>query len=87
VKDLAGPYRRTGWWKYKLKVTVEAIIGGITGTLQSPTALLLGRRDHHGRLRYVGRTGLLTEPQRRELAEHAAPAPATVTYRTRSPQP
>jgi ATP-dependent DNA ligase len=73
VKDLDGRYRRTGWWKYKLKATVEAIVGGITGTLESPTSLLLGRRDDGGRLRYIGRTGLLTVPQQREVTGFATP--------------
>ena len=31
VKDLTGKYRRTGWWKYKIRNTVEAIIGGGAG--------------------------------------------------------
>nr|WP_296064227.1 ATP-dependent DNA ligase [uncultured Actinoplanes sp.] len=67
IKDLAGRYRRTGWWKYKLRTTTEAIIGGVTGTLSEPDSLLLGRRDDRGRLRYVGRTGALTVPQRRDV--------------------
>jgi ATP-dependent DNA ligase len=73
IKDLSGRYRRTGWWKYKLKETVEAIVGGLAGTALSPTVLLLGRRDDRGRLRYVGRTSALTAPQRRELAAAAVP--------------
>jgi ATP-dependent DNA ligase len=73
IKDLAGRYRRTGWWKYKLKVTVEAIIGGLVGTMRAPTALLLGRRDERGRLRYVGRTSPLTAPQRQEITAAATP--------------
>jgi ATP-dependent DNA ligase len=47
VKDLASVYRVGGrgssWWKYKRRVTVEAIVGGITGALEDPRALLLGR--------------------------------------------
>ncbi|NMO51946.1 ATP-dependent DNA ligase [Actinoplanes sp. TBRC 11911] len=70
IKDLAGRYRRTGWWKYKLRVTAEAIVGGIT---EPPVSLLLGRFDDEGRLRYVGRTGMLTAPQRQEVAALAAP--------------
>ncbi|WP_433303995.1 ATP-dependent DNA ligase [Actinoplanes sp. CA-030573] len=71
VKDRAGRYRRTGWWKYKVRDTVEAIVGGVAGDLGHPTALLLGRRDRHGRLRYVGSTTPLTAPQRQEIAQHA----------------
>jgi ATP dependent DNA ligase domain len=73
IKDLAGRYRRTGWWKYKIKVTAEAIIGGVTGSLHDPSSLLLGRLDSRGRLRFVGHTGVLTVPQRREVAELATP--------------
>jgi ATP-dependent DNA ligase len=73
IKDLAGQYRRTGWWKYKLRITTEAIIGGVTGTLNEPTSLLLGRRDNRGRLRYVGHTGALTVPQRRDVAQLVQP--------------
>ena len=69
IKDLAGRYRRTGWWKYKLRVTAEAIVGGITDV----PSLLLGRFDDSGRLRYVGRTGPLTVPQRQEVIELATP--------------
>ena len=73
IKDRDGRYRRTGWWKYKLRVTAEAIVGGVVGGLEAPTALLLGRFDDGGRLRYVGRTGPLTVPQRREVTELATP--------------
>jgi ATP-dependent DNA ligase len=71
IKDLTGRYARTGRWKYKLKTTVEAIVGGLACTLDSPTSLLLGRRGARGRLRFVGRTGPLTTLQRREVAELA----------------
>ncbi|GIF01575.1 DNA ligase C2 [Paractinoplanes rishiriensis] len=71
VKDLAGRYRRTGWWKYKIRTTDEAIIGGLVGTLASPSAVLLGRLDYQHRLRYVGHTGPLTVPQQQEIAELA----------------
>ena len=50
IKDMTGRYRRTGWWKYKLKTTTEALIGGVTGTVMAPSTLLLARRDSRGRL-------------------------------------
>jgi ATP-dependent DNA ligase len=68
IKDPAGTYRRTGWWKYKLRATAEAIIGGVVGTIEAPTSLLLGRYDRHRRLRFVGLAGVLTGAARRELA-------------------
>ncbi|WP_213006048.1 ATP-dependent DNA ligase [Paractinoplanes toevensis] len=72
VKDLAGVYRVGGrgstWWKYKRKVTVEAIVGGVIGAVEEPRALLLGRFDDHGRrLRYVARTVPLALSQRQEI--------------------
>ncbi len=44
------------WRKYKVRVTTEAVIGAVTGSLAAPRTLLLGRYDRAGRLRYVGRT-------------------------------
>jgi ATP dependent DNA ligase-like protein len=73
IKDLASVYRVGGegssWWKYKRKVTVEAIVGGITGAIEDPRSLLLGRIDGRGRrLRYVARTASLALSQRQEIA-------------------
>jgi hypothetical protein len=71
VKDLAGVYRAGGrgssWWKYKRRVTAEAIIGGIIGAIEDPRALLLGRIDSRRRLRYVARTVPLALSQRQEI--------------------
>ncbi|GAA0587878.1 hypothetical protein GCM10010172_86090 [Paractinoplanes ferrugineus] len=74
VKDLASVYRVGGqgssWWKYKRRVTVEAIVGGITGALEDPRALLLGRIDGRSRrLRYIARTVPLALSQRQEIAQ------------------
>ena len=59
---------RRGWAKLRARATTEALLAGITGTRAAPEALLLGRLDSTGRLRYVGRTTPLTALQRRELA-------------------
>nr|WP_221380772.1 hypothetical protein [Actinoplanes polyasparticus] len=45
------------------KITVEAIVGGITGVIEDPRTLLLGRR-----LRYIARTVPLALSQRQEIA-------------------
>jgi ATP-dependent DNA ligase len=105
IKTLQGRYLpgRAGWQKVKHRRTVEMVIGGCTGTLTHPTALLLGRYDHHGRLRYLTQTHPLTPVQQRELAGlltptgppgHAhhpwpAPLPATwsLTFADRQPLP
>lgn len=55
-------------WKYKRRVTVEAIVGGITGAIDDPGTLLLGRIDGRGRLRYIARTVPLALSQRQEIA-------------------
>ena len=76
VKDLAGLYRGRGptWWKYKRRVTAEAIVAGVLGTAGNPAVVLLGRRDDRGRLRYVGRSTPLTVVQRAELSAQLAVA-------------
>lgn len=45
------------WWtKVKARSSAEAVVGGVVGPLEQPTALILGRPDDTGRLRIVGRT-------------------------------
>ena len=38
------------WQKLRTRVTAEAIVGGVTGTVGAPQELILGRYDR-GRLR------------------------------------
>jgi hypothetical protein len=63
------------------RVTTEAIIGGVIGTVDDPRMLLLGRLDDRGRLRYVARTVPLTLSQQQETgpmltaADDAQPRP------------
>jgi ATP-dependent DNA ligase len=70
VKDRRRGYRpdRHTWDKVRIHHTTDAIIGGVTGPLADPDALVLGRPDEHGRLRVAGRTRPLTPGQRAELA-------------------
>jgi ATP-dependent DNA ligase len=51
------PYRpgKRAWQKLRTRVTAEAIVGGVTGTVAAPQELILGRYDR-GRLRIAGRT-------------------------------
>ena len=44
------------------------MIGGVTGSLDRPTSLLLGRYDQHGVLRHVGQSHPLKADLRREFA-------------------
>jgi ATP-dependent DNA ligase len=64
---------RRGWAKYRVRMTTEAIIGGVTGSIRDPHTALLGRFDQRGRLRYTGRTAPLNPAQRRELAPLLSP--------------
>lgn len=62
------------WRKYKVRVTTEAVIGAVTGSLAAPrTLLLLGRYDRAGRLRYVGRSTTLSGAAGRAVADQLAP--------------
>jgi hypothetical protein len=42
--------------KIRTRLTAEAVVGGVLGSLEQPEALILGRPDPHGRLRVAGRT-------------------------------
>ncbi|MEW2810912.1 ATP-dependent DNA ligase [Streptomyces massasporeus] len=56
-KRLDEPYLPVrSWRKYKVRVTSEAIIGAVTGSLAAPRTALLGRYDRAGRLQYTGRS-------------------------------
>ncbi|MEU8048088.1 ATP-dependent DNA ligase [Micromonospora echinofusca] len=75
IKRRAGRYTpgRRGWGKFRTRVTTEAIVGGVTGSISNPDTVLLGRFDRRGRLRYTGRTHPLGTPQRLELATLLSP--------------
>jgi ATP-dependent DNA ligase len=61
AKRLDQPYRSgvRAWQKHRIRVTAEAVVGGITGSIDAPRELILGRHDEHGRLRIAGRTTTL----------------------------
>jgi ATP-dependent DNA ligase len=64
------PADHNAWRKIRVRNTTEAIVAGVTGSLQHPIRALLGRFDIHGHLRYVGRTTALTTVQATQLAPH-----------------
>ncbi|GIE81985.1 hypothetical protein Aph02nite_79350 [Actinoplanes philippinensis] len=70
IKQVSDRYRpgAKSWTKARARDTTEYVIGGVTGTLQHPTALLLGRFDDAGMLRYTGRTHPIRPEHRRDLA-------------------
>ncbi|WP_199515951.1 ATP-dependent DNA ligase [Nucisporomicrobium flavum] len=69
-KSPAGQYvpGQAVWQKTKAKHTEEYIIGGVTGSLDRPISLLLGRYDQRGILRVVGRTHRIRAAMRTELS-------------------
>jgi ATP-dependent DNA ligase len=75
LKRLDEPYRggTRSWRMYKVRVTTEAVVGAITGSLTVPRTVLLGRYDHQGRLQYVGRSTTLSQTAGRALADHLVP--------------
>jgi hypothetical protein len=80
------PYRagHRGWRKIRTRLTGEAVVGGVLGTVCGPQALVLGRFDGGGRLRVAGCTRPLTAAAAREVARllvpsiHGHPWPATI---------
>ncbi|GGV91003.1 hypothetical protein GCM10010228_80570 [Streptomyces massasporeus] len=75
-KRLDEPYLPLrSWRKYKVRVTTEAIVGAVTGSLAAPRTVLLGRYDRAGRLRYTGRSTTLSEAVGRALAQLLTPPP------------
>jgi hypothetical protein len=60
--------------KIRTRLTAEAIVGGVLGSLEQPEALILGRPDPQGRLRVAGRTGRLSPTVRSKIAALLTPA-------------
>ncbi|MEU7161344.1 ATP-dependent DNA ligase [Streptomyces chrestomyceticus] len=76
AKNLRQPYRAgaRGWRKVRTRHTTEALIGAITGTLEQPRTLLLGRLDEHQHLRFVGHSTPLDKRISQDLGAQIAPA-------------
>ncbi|MEW2397959.1 hypothetical protein [Streptomyces sp. NPDC046862] len=72
-KPLDESYRKgvPSWRKYKVRVTTEAMIGAVTGSIAAPRTLL-GRHDPSGRLQYVGRSTTLSRAAGRAVADQLA---------------
>jgi ATP-dependent DNA ligase len=62
------PGRADGWVKVRARQTTEYVIGGVTGSLERPTSLLLGRYDQLGVLRHVEQSHPLRADLRRTFA-------------------
>ncbi|RPK70273.1 ATP-dependent DNA ligase [Streptomyces sp. ADI97-07] len=87
IKDPCSRYRRgeRGWLKLRTRMTTEGITGAVTGTVHSPTSLLLGRFDPAGQLKLIARSTPLSRPAAAELGPVLRPAgqepPTPVTSR------
>jgi ATP-dependent DNA ligase len=64
------------WHKLRTRVTAEAVVGGVLGSVEAPRELILGRFDDRGRLRIAGRTTRLGPTAGAELAALLRPATA-----------
>lgn len=67
--------RQRSWLKYKPRTSTEAIVAAISGSVERPSSLLLGRYDRFGRLRFVGRTTSLPRATAAVLGAALAPGP------------
>jgi hypothetical protein len=56
------------------RLTAEAVVGGVLGSLEQPEALILGCPDPPGGLRVAGRTTPLPRAARTEIATMLTPA-------------
>ncbi|MCE3554502.1 hypothetical protein LWC33_23970 [Pseudonocardia sp. RS11V-5] len=69
AKRVDQPYCAGGraWRKVKTRLTAEAVVGGVLGSLAEPDVLVVGRYGAHGRLRVAGRTTPLPAAARAQL--------------------
>ncbi|MFR9802545.1 RNA ligase family protein [Pseudonocardia sp. RS010] len=76
AKRLDQTYRAGGrpWRKVKARMTAEAVVGGVLGSIGEPTALIVGRFNQRGRLRVAGRTTALDASARLRLPSLLAAA-------------
>ncbi|WP_228121281.1 ATP-dependent DNA ligase [Streptomyces fagopyri] len=75
-KRLDAPYRpaETGWLKYMVRESTEAVVGAVTGPPATPRSLPLGRYDDHGQLQYIVRTTTLPRTAGAAVSEHLTAA-------------
>jgi ATP-dependent DNA ligase len=71
AKGLEQAYRagKRDWLKVRVRDTIEAIVGAVTGPLTAPDRLILGQYDLAGKFVIIGGTSSLRPRQRRAVAE------------------
>lgn len=72
IKGVESRYEsgKRGWAKLRIRDTTEAVVGAVTGSLTSPTRLVLGFHDPTGRLIIAGATTDLSVGQRLDVAPY-----------------
>ncbi|MFB7776282.1 ATP-dependent DNA ligase [Streptomyces bauhiniae] len=65
-----------GWYKIRRRDTTEAVVGAVTGTMEHPQTLVLGRYDEEGVLRAVARSTPLHPDRGRHVGAWLTPGPA-----------
>ncbi|AMM34754.1 DNA ligase (plasmid) [Sinomonas atrocyanea] len=75
AKSLSQPYRgaERAWSKIKRRDDTDSLCGAVIGPRSRPRQLVLGAWDTDGRLRFTGRTALLTAVQASAAAEFLKP--------------
>jgi ATP-dependent DNA ligase len=70
IKPVASAYRPAAqlWTKVRARDTAEFVVGGVTGALDRPVTLLLGRFDQRGVFRFVGQTHQVRAEDRQDVA-------------------
>jgi ATP-dependent DNA ligase len=65
------------WLKYRVRDTVEVVVGAVSGTIDAPGHLVFGLPDAEGDLQFAGTTTELSPRQRSDVAAlvRAAPSP------------
>lgn len=83
-KEVDGAYRpgRRDWRKYRLRDSLEVVVGAISGTVKHPNTLICGVPGPDG-LRFVGRTTLLQPSAATEIGADLAPAAPDHPWRGR----
>lgn len=78
VKGRATTYRGGAreWLKFRLRDTVEVVVGAVSGSIDTPEHLVLGLPDGEGGLRFAGTTSDLTARQRAEVVPLLRPVDA-----------
>ena len=62
------------WLKYRVRDTVEVVVGGVSGSVEAPGRLVFGLPDDDGTLHFAGTSTELTPRQRAEVGALLRPS-------------